>query len=1166
MTEEKNERKGAWNSRQGQSRRDVLKAGLAGFAMAIGGLPPGLDFITDIENPLRYYPSRDWEDLYRDLYRYDDTFTFVCAPNDTHNCRLRGYKRNGVLVRIEQAYDVADYTDLQGNETTATWHPRGCLKGYTYMRRVYNKNRIKHPVVRRGWKQWVEAGFPRDEETGRAPEKYFRRGEDEWVRVSWDEIFNLVARALKNVGESYSGEQGERWLMQQGYQPEQLGPMRDPDGEIAGTRTMKFRGGMAFLGVTRLAGAYRLSNMMALLDHHLRDVDPDRCMGGRNWDNYAYHTDLPPGHPMVHGAQTFDQEFHDYWNSDMIVISGLNLVENKMADAPWWHSAIDRDKKIVVIAPEYSPTVTKSDYWLPVRPGTDTALMLGVAGVLIGENLYEHDFTRKFTNLPYLIREDTLKPLKANDLEGGPMLDPGETYTYEDGTPIQKDADELGFDGAIALKNDDTIAGVTRNCLGEHLEKQLSEHNYSLEDLALDYAGTVQTKDGPVKVKSVFRLYKELTDYYTPERVEEITGAPADKVRMLARDAADSEATAWLCGMGMNMYLHNDLINRSYYLVACLTGDVGKPGGNVGSYAGNYKSPVFNGLPAYVAEDPFNQTLDSQVDGQDVRKRGYTMGESVHFWIHEDKPLVLDTPEKGRVVLTEEGHMPSPSKVVWTCNANQIGNAKWHYNLIKNVLPKQEMLVAMDYQWNMNCEYSDVVFPVDSWVEFEHPDMTCSCTNPFLQVFPRRGIDRLYNTRHDIEVWAGVSNALADLTGDERFSNYFKFVNEDDVEVYMQRILDASDVFRGYDIRQIMEDGGAALAMFRTYPRIPGWEQIQESKPFYTKTGRLELYRDEEEWLNQGEGLIVHREPVEATPYQPNVIVVPEDFPAIRPLDYGISPDELDSDLRCIFNQKWSWERVRDSQNPLTTEYGLFAVFVTCKGRHQVHTSWRACDWNLVWASNFGDPEHRDKRSPWVGEAELDINPEEAKELGIKDGDYVYLDSHPLDRPYAGRKGEDPFYDEMSRLLVRAKHNPSYPRGMLNIKHSLHGTTHSSLRAQQQNPEGTAINSRGYIPTVRAGSQQSCVRSWLNPTQMTGSLVHKDYFTHRLVKGYTIDIHTPTGAPKESLVKVTPAEDGGLGGKGTWEPASTGFSPGDENADMKRFLGGRFVKITKPED
>ena len=1142
------------------SRREFLHKSFLGIVV-VAGIPvfTALKPVDDIGNPLEHYPSRDWEKLYRDRYRYDRTFTFVCAPNDTHNCRLKAFVRNDVIVRIEQAYDVQNYKDLQGNKATSTWLPRGCLKGYTYMRRVYSKFRVKYPTVRKGWKEWVDAGFPRDSATGKPPEKYFKRGDDQWLRVSWDEINDLVAKSLINIATAYSGPRGEKRLLAQGWPKEMIEPMRDKDSNVAGVRTFKLRGGMAFLGVTRLTGLYRFSNLMAVLDHNVRKVPPSKALGARSWDNYAWHTDLPPGHAMVTGVQTFDQEFHDFWNSEMLVVSGLNLVENKMADPIWWHAALEKNKKIVVIAPEHNPTVPKADYWLQIRPGTDTALMLGTAGVLIREGLYKKDFVKKYTDYPFLVRVDNLKHLSPDDIANAPKLDPGLQYTYADGKPVQKGADKYGVSSTIITK-EGKLLSVSRDCIGDHVTDELSKQGLSLDDIVLDFEGEVETKNGRVKVKSVFRLYKELTEHYSPETASEITGIPAEMITQFARDIAKSNATAFATGMGLNMYFHNDLINRSYFLVASLSGNVGKPGGNVGSYAGNYKAPVFNGLPSWVAEDPFNVSLDPNIHGSEVKKKQYQHFESIHFWAHGDSPLIVDTPKYGRMVLTEKGHMPSPSKIVWTCNANQVGNAKWAYDIIKNVLPKHEMHIAMDYEWSMNCEYADVVFPVDSWVEFSRPDMTASCTNPFIQFFPKGGIKRIHETRHDIEVYAGVADALTRITGDQRFSDYYKFVGEDNVEVYMQRILDTSHATKGYKVKEIMENGGAALSMFRTYPRIPGWEQIQESVPFYTKTGRMELYRDENEWIDQGENLIVHREPVEATKYQTNVIVIPEKFDHIRPKDYGVPADEIDGDLRGIFNEKWDWEKVSKSTNPLTKKFGLTSIFVTCKTRHRVHSSWSTVDWNVIWCSNFGDPHRMDNRTPWVGEEELDMNPEEAMALGIEDGDYVYLDASPHDRPYRGEKGKDKFYDKMTHLMVRVKFNPSYPKGFLNMKHSIYGATHKSVQAQAKHPKGLAITDTNYTPALRFGSHQSCVRTWLNPTQMTGSLIHKDYFTHHLVKGFTVDTHTPTGAPKESLVKVTFAEKGGIGGKGVWDPVKSKHTPGHENENMKNYIAGKFIE------
>jgi nitrate reductase alpha subunit len=146
---------------------------VADRAWGMGLLQP----LTTIENPLTYYPNRDWERIYRDQYHFDSTFTFVCVPNDTHNCRLRAYVRNGIVTRIEQAYDVQTYRDLDGNQMTAAWNPRGCLKGYTVHRRAYGPYRVKAPMVRAGWKAWVEAGFP-DPMLPANRQRYFQRGQD----------------------------------------------------------------------------------------------------------------------------------------------------------------------------------------------------------------------------------------------------------------------------------------------------------------------------------------------------------------------------------------------------------------------------------------------------------------------------------------------------------------------------------------------------------------------------------------------------------------------------------------------------------------------------------------------------------------------------------------------------------------------------------------------------------------------------------------------------------------------------------------------------------------------------------------------------------------------------------------------------------------------------
>jgi nitrate reductase alpha subunit len=73
---------------------------------------------------------------------------------------------------------------------------------------------------------------------------------------------------------------------------------------------------------------------------------------------------------------------------------------------------------------------------------------------------------------------------------------------------------------------------------------------------------------------------------------------------------------------------------------------------------------------------------------------------------------------------------------------------------------------------------------------------------------------------------------------------------------------------------------------------------------------------------------------------------------------------------------------------------------------------------------------------------------------------------------------------------------------------------------------------------------------------MTESLVRKDMFGQTIGRGFMPDVHCPTGAPRESVVKITRAEAGGIGGTGLWRPATLGIRPGYESDAMKRYLRG----------
>ena len=608
--------------------------------------------------------------------------------------------------------------------------------------------------------------------------------------------------------------------------------------------------------------------------------------------------------------------------------------------------------------------------------------------------------------------------------------------------------------------------------------------------------------------------------------------------------------------MGPNQFFNAGLKDRGIFLVAAMTENIGNLGGSPGSYAGNYRISIFNGAPQYIMEDPFNPEMDPQ---KAVVPKYYFKFESAHYYNYGDRPLRV-----GNKLFTGKTHTPTPTKTLWVANSNSlIGNAKWFYDVMHNTLPRMEMVVVNEWWWTLSCEYADVVFGVDSWAEFKHPDMTASCTNPFVHVYPRSPLKRIHDTLSDIETYAGVANKFAKLTSDKRFEDYWKFVYEKKVEVYLQRIINASSTLIGYrfdDMEKKAKEGIPALTLFRTYPKVPGWEQYHESKPWYTKTGRLEFYREEEEFIEHGENLPVYREPIDATFYEPNVIVSKaiNHLTPTPPESYGLKRDNLSAEVRQVRNIAKPWSELQKTRHPGVKD-GLRFQFITPKYRHGAHTTPIDIDVISVYFGPFGDLKRHDKRMPWVGESYVNINPKDARELKVDDGDYVWIDADKEDRPYRGWKKTDEDY-KVSRMMCRARYYTAIPRGVLLMWYNMYQASHGSVAAHEKNADGLAKNPEtNYQAMFRYGGHQSCTRAWLGPTLMTDTLIRKETYGQLIGKGFAVDIHCPVGAPRESFVKVTKAEAGGIGGKGLWRPASLGYRPTYENDAMKRYLSGGYI-------
>ncbi len=1147
------------------TRRKFLKGSAvaaAGAYVAAQAFDSAFTFFqaaVGVDNPLVFYPNRDWESIYRDQYAYDSSFTFVCAPNDTHMCRLRAFVRNGIVIRIEQNYDGGNYRDPEGNSSTVAWNPRGCLKGYTLHRRVYGPYRLRTPMLRAGWKQWADDGFPSlsDNPELRIQYHFDSRSEDEFIPMETAEIDNYVARGLEAIAETYSGEEGHRRLIEEdGYEPEML-----EFWEESGVRTMKFGSSLPVHGVAGKFGLFRFANMLSLLDAKVRGVGEDEAVGARDWSEYTWRGDQAPGFPFVHGVQAAETDFSDLRQSRLLIQVGKNLVENKMPESHFFQEIIERGGKVVSIVPEYGPQASKADYWIPVRAGlSDTALFLGIAKALIDRRLYDTDFLKRFTDFPLLVRLDTLQRLRADEVFAGytPKLSSDAvSFTIHGMTAEQYE--QIG--DRVVMSEQGELVAITREDIGDRMSA-------AGVDPMLDFRGEITLADGStVEVATALSMYRDHLSDYDIDTVIDITGAPKDLVERLIEDIATIKPMGIHVGEGINHYFHATLHNRAVYMVSMLTGNIGVPGSGVSTWAGNYKGGIFHAAPwfgpgvgGYVNEDPFHPLLNENDRYIEGTLRHTIHGEETSYWGYGDKPLVVDTPSEGRKVFTGKSHLPTPTKVVWYNNANLINQAKWAYELVHNVNPKVDMIVDQQIEWTASAENADVILPVNSWMEFETLEMAGSCSNPFLQMW-EGGIEPLYDSRDDVAVFAGIAEALAAHTGEQLFSDYFKFATEGRPEVYLDRVLAASFTTEGYTVDDIMSgtygEPGGALMLYRTLPRIPFFEQVHEDEPFSTDTGRMHTYVDTPEAIEYGENMIVHREAIEATPYLPNVIVSTSPF--LRPQSYGIANDDIDAGRRQVRNVMMPWSEVKATTNPLF-ESGYQFLCLTPKSRHSVHSSWAVTDWHWIWNSNFSDPYREDKRLPGVGDTQLHMNPDDARGLGIDNGDYVWVDANPADRPFIGWT-PDHEYSDVARLMARVSYNLAYPAGVTMLKHAFYMATPLTVKAQKERPDGRALSPNGYQASFRHGSQQSITRGWAPPMHQTDSLFHKRAAAMGFIFGFDVDNHAINTCPKETLVKITKAESGGLDGQGAWVPGTTGESPGSENAAMQRYIMGDLTTV-----
>ncbi len=286
------------------TRRDLLK--MIGAATVGMALPDEL---------LRALPQEgEW-------VPYEEHWSTGICLQCPSGCGLRIRTVNGWPVKLE---GIKDYPINKG---------RLCPKGQSGLQVLYDPDRVRHPLKRKG-----------------------KRGEGEWEKISWEEAIGLVTGRLKT-------------LRQEG-RPQSL--------VVWGGR---YRGHMGDL-MARFMEAYGSPNFFGKTERGSEGI--------------------LKGHFFTMGLAEY---LAIHWEEVNYIVSfGSSLLEASRPSLRnlWGYGYFRRGRpgrrgKLVQIEPRFSITAAKADQWIPIHPGTDGALALGMAHWIIKEKKYDRNFITHHT-------------------------------------------------------------------------------------------------------------------------------------------------------------------------------------------------------------------------------------------------------------------------------------------------------------------------------------------------------------------------------------------------------------------------------------------------------------------------------------------------------------------------------------------------------------------------------------------------------------------------------------------------------------------------------------------------------------------------------------------------------------------------------------------------
>jgi anaerobic selenocysteine-containing dehydrogenase len=411
----------------------------------------------------------------------------------------------------------------------------------------------------------------------------------------------------------------------------------------------------------------------------------------------------------------------DFRHTRYLLNWGWNVTNgggNKFCWLTWPQQLVEakeRGMKLVTIDPRLRSAAHFTDDWLPIRPGTDLALAMGLCNALIEQGTVDWDYLKVYTNSPFLIKEDGFF-LRAepggDDEEAKPLV-----WDESTGSAVPYDSEGV----EPALEGEFTVDGA--------------------------------------KVKPAFQIFREHVAQYTPEWAANVTGLPAEQIRQVARELGENAAIGSSLEVDGLTLPYRPVAIMAYHMaqqelgfqalramlmVTMLLGAVGAVGGQFSDFTWK-KHKNWEGL-----------------DNIEIT-------ESPNVYLNKSKyyPINSNNSSVAAMVMLDPARygVGSIPEMVIVHMANPLGSFP-DYQANFEAYKKFKFVVVIDPWLSKTADlFADVVLPAATIEKYEGP---LSATDQYIDATALRipPMDPLFDSRGDIQIYLDLCEKAGILHGE----------------------------------------------------------------------------------------------------------------------------------------------------------------------------------------------------------------------------------------------------------------------------------------------------------------------------------------------------------------------------------------------------------------